>query len=134
MEERKYYDIVDEKEVTGAMDFPALMRKVYVWMTLALVITGMTAYGVSTSPAILQAIMTNQVLFWGLMIAEIGLVLWISAGINKLSLTTATLLFILYSVINGVTMSFIFLAYTMTSIANVFFITAGTFATLAFIG
>ena len=134
MEERKYYDIVDEKEVTGAMDFPALMRKVYVWMTLALVITGMTAYGVSTSPAILQAIMTNQVLFWGLMIAEIGLVLWISAGINKLSLTTATLLFILYSVINGVTMSFIFLSYTMTSIANVFFITAGTFAAMAFIG
>ena len=134
MDERKYYDIVDEKEVTGALDFPALMRKVYTWMALALVITGLTAYGVSTSPAILQAIFSNQFMFWGLMIAELGLVMWISAGINRLSLTTATLLFILYSVINGVTMSFIFLAYTMTSIANVFFITAGTFAVMAFIG
>jgi FtsH-binding integral membrane protein len=69
-----------------------------------------------------------------MMIGELGLVMWISAGINRLSLTSATLLFVLYSVINGVTMSFIFLAYTRTSIASVFFITAGTFAIMAFIG
>ena len=89
--------------------FPALMRKVYVWMTLALVITGATAYGVATSPVIQMAIMTNKLLFWGLIIAEFGLVIGITAAINRLSLTTATLLFVLYSVINGATLSFIFL-------------------------
>lgn len=134
MKERDYYGMVDEREGYSSLAFPALMRKVYVWMTLALVITGFTAYAVSTSPAILQAITTNKLLFWGLMIGELGLVMWISAGINRLSLTSATLLFVLYSVINGVTMSFIFLAYTRTSIASVFFITAGTFAIMAFIG
>jgi len=114
--------------------FPALMRKVYVWMTLALVITGVTAYGVATSPGLLTAIATNSILFWGLIIAEFGLVVAISSAINRLSLTTATLLFVLYSVINGATLSFIFVLYTMSSIASVFFITAGTFAVMALIG
>ena len=114
--------------------FPILMRKVYVWMTLALVITGFTAYGVATSPGILQAIFSNQILFWGLIIAEFALVIGVSAAINKLSLTTATLMFILYSVINGATLSIILLAYTMSSVATVFFITAGTFAAMALVG
>mgnify|MGYP002624990373 FL=1 len=114
--------------------FPILMRKVYVWMTLALVITGVTAYGVANSPGLMMAIVTNRLLFWGLIIAEFGLVVAISAAINRLSLTTATLLFVLYSVINGATLSFIFAIYTMSSIASVFFITAGTFAVMAVIG
>ena len=114
--------------------FPVLMRKVYVWMTLALVITGLTAYGVATSPGILQAIYTNQILFWGLIIAEFALVFGVSAAINKLSLATATLMFILYSVINGALLSYIFLAYTASSVATVFFITAGTFGAMALIG
>ena len=103
-------------------------------MTLALVITGFTAYGVATSPGILQAIYTNQILFWGLIIAEFALVFGVTAAINKLSLTTATLMFILYSVINGALLSYIFLAYTASSIATVFFITAGTFGVMALIG
>lgn len=114
--------------------FPVLMRKVYVWMTMALVITGLTAYGVATSPDILRAIYTKQILFWGLIIAEFAIVIGVSAAINRLSLTTATLMFILYSVINGALMSYIFLAYTASSIATVFFITAGTFAAMAVIG
>ena len=73
-------------------------------------------------------------MFFGLIIGELALVLSLSAAINRLSLTTATLLFVLYSVLNGVTMSMIFLAFTMESIASVFFITAGTFAVMAFIG
>jgi FtsH-binding integral membrane protein len=103
-------------------------------MTLALVITGFTAYGVANSPGILQAIYTNQILFWGLIIAEFALVFGVSAAINKLSLTTATLMFILYSVINGALLSYIFLAYTASSVATVFFITAGTFAAMAIVG
>ena len=123
-----------EQELSMSAAFPILMRKVYVWMTLALVITGVTAYGVVTSPGLMMAIVTNKLLFWGLIIAEFGLVVAISAAINKLSLTTATLLFVLYSVINGATLSFIFAIYTMSSIASVFFITAGTFAVMAVIG
>ena len=123
-----------EQELSMSAAFPVLMRKVYVWMTLALVITGVTAYGVATSPGLMMAIATNKLLFWGLIIAEFGLVVAISAAINKLSLTTATLLFVLYSVINGATLSFIFAIYTMSSIASVFFITAGTFAVMAVIG
>ena len=123
-----------EQGLSMSAAFPALMRKVYVWMTLALVITGATAYGVATSPGIQMALFSNQLLFWGLIIAEFALVIGISAAINRLSLTTATLMFILYSVINGAVLSSIFLVYTMSSIASVFFITAGTFGVMALIG
>ena len=123
-----------ERELSMSAAFPVLMRKVYVWMTLALVLTGVTAYGVATSPGIMTALFSNQILFWGLVIAEFALVIGISAAINKLSLTTATLMFVLYSVINGAVLSSIFVVYTMSSIASVFFITAGTFAVMALIG
>ncbi len=103
-------------------------------MTLALVITGFTAYGVATSPGVLQAIYGNQLLFWGMIIAEFALVIGVSAAINRLSLTTATLMFILYSVINGALLSYIFLVYTASSVATVFFITAGTFGAMALVG
>lgn len=123
-----------ERELSMSAAFPALMRKVYVWMTMALVITGATAYGVATSPGVMMAIATNKALFWGMLIAELGLVVAITAAINRLSLTMATMLFVLYSVINGAVMSMIFAVYTMSSIASVFFITAGTFAVMAFVG
>ena len=123
-----------ERELSMSAAFPILMRKVYVWMTLALVLTGVTAYGVATSPGIMTALFSNQILFWGLVIAEFALVIGITAAINKLSLTMATLMFVLYSVINGAVLSSIFLIYTMSSIASVFFITAGTFAVMALIG
>lgn len=128
------WDNTAERQWDVSAAFPVLMRKVYVWMTLALVITGFTAYGVANSPGILQTIYSNQILFWGLIIAEFALVFGVSAAINRLSLTTATLMFILYSVINGALMSYIFLAYTASSITTVFFITAGTFGVMALIG
>lgn len=134
MNEEKLYRMIEEKEGIVSLAFPALMRKVYVWMTLALVITGFTAFGISSNPGLVYTIVTNQLLFWGLIIAEFGLVIAISAGIRRLSIATATMLFVLYSIVNGATLSVIFLAYTMTSIASVFFITAGTFAAMAFIG
>lgn len=132
--ELKEYAVETERQWEVSAALPVLMRKVYVWMTLALVITGFTAYGVANSPGVLQTIYTNQILFWGLIIAEFALVIGVSAAINKLSLTTATLMFVLYSVINGALLSYIFLAYTSSSIATVFFITAGTFAAMAIIG
>ena len=123
-----------EDEVKATVAFPALMRKVYIWMSLALLITGLTAFYVASTPALITAILGNKILFYGLMIAEVCLVLGVSAGINKLSLSTATLLFVLYSVINGATLSVLLLVFTMASIAKVFFITAGTFGAMSLIG
>ncbi|MDD6895452.1 MAG: Bax inhibitor-1/YccA family protein [Prevotellaceae bacterium] len=125
---------VRDHELSLSAAFPVLMRKVYVWMTLALLLTGVTAYGVATSPGIMMALATNKILFFGLIIAEFALVLGVSGAINRLSLATATLMFVAYSVINGALLSFIFLAYTMESVTSVFFITAATFAVMAVFG
>lgn len=134
MNEERLYRMIEEKEGLVSLAFPALMRKVYVWMTLALVITGFTAFGIAENPGLVYTIVTNRLLFWGLIIGEFALVMAIYGAIGRLSATAATLLFVLYSIVNGATLSVIFLAYTMTSIASVFFITAGTFAIMAFIG
>lgn len=114
--------------------FPVLMRKVYVWMSLALVVTALTAYYVATTPAALYAIFSNQVLFYGLLIAEIVVVIAMTALINKVSFMVAALMMATYSVLNGVTMASIFVIYEMASIATTFFVTAGTFATMAIVG
>ena len=135
-----YNNDFEIKEVARGTDMPvasalpALMRKVYVWMTLALVITGFTAYAVATSPALLMAIVGNRFVLLGPIVAELAPVGGIPGAINRLSLTAATLMFVLYSVINGATLSVVFLAFTMSSITSVFFITAGTFATMALVG
>lgn len=129
-----YGAVSQNRDLEMQAAFPVLMRKVYTWMTLALVLTGFTAYGVATSPGILTALFSNSALMWGLVIAEFALVIGISAAINRLSLATATLMFVAYSVINGAMLSSIFMIYTAASIASVFFITAATFAVMALIG
>ena len=136
MKQENWYDVdsLRNKDFAMSTAFPALMRKVFVWMTLALAITGLTAYGVATSPALLSLIFSSKVTFFGLIIAEFALVFAISGAINRLSLSTATLLFILYSVINGATLSSIFFAFSVATIGKVFFITAGTFGAMALVG
>ncbi len=136
MKQENWYDVdsLRNKDFAMSTAFPALMRKVFVWMTLALAITGLTAYGVATSPTILSLIFSSKVTFFGLIIAEFALVFAISGAINRLSLSTATLLFILYSVINGATLSSIFFAFSVATIGKVFFITAGTFGAMALVG
>lgn len=133
MTEERLYELIQEKEKCASLAMPATMRKVYLWMTLALCITGFTAWAVADT-GIWYTIASNRLLFWGLIIVELGLVFGISAGINKLSVPVATLLFAIYSVINGVTMASIFLVYDLKSIAAVFFITAGMFAVMGIIG
>ena len=119
---------------SSSVSFPAVMKNVYLWMTFALAMTGLTAAAVATQPQIIQAIMTNRILFWALMLSELGMVIYFSARLMHMSLTTAGLVFAAYSILNGVTMSFIFLAYTMESIATTFFVTAGTFAAMSIVG
>ena len=126
--------VIREKEGSMSLAFPALMRKVYVWMTMALVITGLTAYGVASNTQLMMAIWSHQGCLFGLIIAELAMVFAISAAINRLSLTMATLLFILYSAFNGVTLSAIFVVYSPVIITKVFFITAGTFGAMAAYG
>ena len=123
--------VVNEKERGLSGAFPVLMRKVYTWMTLALLITGVTAFGVASSPTLFMSL---SKMMWGLIIAELALVFILSGAINRLSLGTATLMFIGYSVLNGAMLSSIFLVYEPTVIAKVFFITAGTFGVMAFYG
>lgn len=100
-------------------------------MTLALAITGVTSYGVATTPTLF---MTMGKMMWGLIIAELVLVFTLSAAINRLSLSVATLMFILYSVLNGCMLSSIFYVYSPMIITKVFFITAGTFGITAAYG
>lgn len=110
------------------------MRSVYYWMAGALTITGLTAMLVANSPAMMELIFSSSALVWGLLIGELVLVMILSAAINRLSFSTATLLFIIYSALNGVTLSCIFVLYTKESIASTFFITAGMFVALALYG
>ena len=122
----------------SVIDLPAtfakVMRNVYAWMSCGLLMTALTAMVVAGQPDIIYAIATNKLLMWGLFGAELGLVLWLSARINKMSSMTAGIMFAAYAILNGVTMSFIFLAYTMESIATTFFTTAGTFGIMSLIG
>jgi FtsH-binding integral membrane protein len=120
--------------VESAERVTAFLRKVYGWMCVGLAITATVALGVASSPALVQAIFGNKILFFGLFAAELGLVFYLSARINKMAASTAAGLFLLYSALNGATLSFIFLAYTGTSIATTFLVTAGMFGALALYG
>lgn len=121
-------------EVSQSTVFGKLMQNVYSWMTLALVITGMAAWLVGHSFTLQQIILGNPIMFYGLMIGELALVLILSARINKLSFNTAGIMFGLYAIVNGLTLGFIFLAYTEASIAQAFFVTAGTFGGMSLLG
>ncbi|MBR1427002.1 MAG: Bax inhibitor-1/YccA family protein [Paludibacteraceae bacterium] len=123
--------VIDERrqEVVGQ-----LMRNVYLWMTGGLALTGLVAWYVASSPAILSIVFGSSAVLWGLFIAELILVGLLSALIQKLSFSVASLLFVLYCTLNGVVFSSIFLAFELGSIGQVFFITAGMFAGLAVIG
>mgnify|MGYP004443127797 CR=1 FL=1 len=119
---------------SGAISFPAVMKNVYIWMALALAMTGLTAATVATQPQIVAAIFGNQLLFWGLILAELGLVIFLSARIHAISFATAGIAFATYAILKGVTLSGIFLVYTAASLAQTFFVTAGTFAAMAAVG
>ena len=112
----------------------SVFRQMYIWMALALAITGITALVVSGNDRIMYELLSNRALFWGLMIAEIVLVIFLAARVQKMSLGAATIAFIIYSVLNGVCMSVLFLVYTSESIASTFFITAGTFGITSLYG
>ena len=120
--------------VAGAERVTAFLRKVYGWMFVGLGVTAAVAYGVAGTPSLVQALFANRLLFFGLLAVELGLVFYLSARVQRLSPGTASALFLLYSGLNGVLLASIFLAFTATSIATTFLVTAGMFGALALYG
>jgi len=110
------------------------VRSVYNWMCIGLALTGFVAYYVSGSESMRQLIFGNKLIFFGLIIAELALVFSISGMVNRMSAGTATSLFVLYSALNGATLSFIFLIYTQASIVSTFFICSATFLACSIYG
>jgi len=110
------------------------LTRVYNWMALALFITGLMAYYAATSEQIRNLIFSSKFTFYGLIIGELLLVVYLSRAIHKISQSTAIFMFLLYAVLNGLTMSVIFMMYTTASIASTFYITAGTFGVMSLYG
>ena len=105
-----------------------ILRNVYLWMTGGLGLTAVIALGVAGNEAMVQGLLRTPVLFYGLVIGEVLLVMFIAARITRLSQTAATGSFVLYAGLNGVTLSVLFLLFTQQSIALAFLVAAGTFA------
>ena len=121
--------------VRGASDVERrFMASVYRWMTLGLLVTAGVAFYVASTPSVLQVVLGNKAVFWGLVIAQFGLVITLSAAVNKLSAGVAGALFLLYSALTGATISVVLLAYTGASVASAFAVTAGTFLAMSIYG
>ncbi len=110
------------------------MTKVYGWMSLALFVTASVAMFVASTPALVYALASNKILFYGLLIGELLLVGYLAIAVMRMTATMATAVFLGYAVLNGVTLSLIFLVYTTGSIASTFLVTAGTFAIMSAYG
>jgi uncharacterized protein len=132
------YDMTPEASFTTpyAADerVTVFLRSVYGWMFAGLGITAVVAYFVAQSPALVVGIASNPFSFWGLLLAQLGIVFFLSARVAKIAPGTAALLFTVYSALTGVTFSFILLSYTGESIATTFLVCAGMFGGLAFYG
>ena len=112
----------------------AFLWKVYGWMAIGLGLTAMVAFAVAGSPDLLRVLVGNRLVFFALVIAELGLVFYLSARADRLAPGTAAGLFALYSALNGVTLSAVLLAYTGESVTMTFVVTAGMFGALALFG
>lgn len=110
------------------------MRQVYQWMTVGLGVTSAVAWFVASTPVLQQMILGNTVVLIALVIAQLGLVIALSAAVQRMSAAMATGCFVLYSALTGATLSSIFMVYSMGSIANAFIVTAGTFLAMSIYG
>lgn len=111
-----------------------LLRKVYAWMSLSLLLTGFTAYTVSKNQTLLELLYTNSAALIVLVVAQFGLAILFTARLFKMSLNVGGALFAFYSLLTGLMFSSVFLLYTSESIASTFFITAGTFGAMSLYG
>lgn len=132
MEQEKVLEVLGRSQ--SAAMFTALMRKVYLWMTLGLAMTGLAAAYVAGNAGLMQAIFGSRLTFWALIIAELGVVFYFSARIMRMSFATAGVLFAVYALLNGVTLSVIFYVYSPEAITTTFFVTAGMFGAMSLVG
>lgn len=121
-------------ETAQAEQITAFLRKVYGWMALGLAFTAVVAFMTAGSPTVMQTVLGNRLIFFGILIAELALVWYLSARVSQLSPATAGNLFLLYSALNGVTLSVILLSFTGASVANAFITTSAMFGALAVYG
>ena len=110
------------------------MAQVYGWMTVGLLLTAFVAWYAANSAAVMELLFTNRIFLIGLVIAQLALVIVLSAMIQKLSAGVTTMLFMLYSALTGLTLSSIFIVYTAASIASTFVVTAGMFGAMSLYG
>ena len=127
-------DAYDALSTRSAVEVKTFIAKVYAWMSFALAITALVAMYVASQPNLVKLIIGNKIMFYGLMIGELLVVMALVGFIEKMSAATATAVFFAYAVMNGLTLSVIFLAFTATSITSTFFITAGTFGAMSAYG
>lgn len=127
-------EMTAEREKSLSINMPGLMRDVYAWMAIALVVTGFSAWFVSESPTISGLFLGSRMGTITLIIATFALVWRLSSAMGRMSLKSAAAMFLVYSVLNGITFSAIFLTYTLSSIGGVFFMTAGTFGIMSAYG
>jgi hypothetical protein len=132
-----FENLVNERGLSASLPadrVQTFLRAVYGWMCAGLAITAVTGWMIASSPALVTAIATNRLLFWLLMGAQLGIVFALSARVDKMAASTAAMLFVVYSALTGVTISFVLLAYTGESVTRTFLVTAGMFGGLAFYG
>jgi len=134
MQFNQYEQGIPVEQSAAVSEVRAFMVKVYNWMAMGLALTGIIAWAIAGSPELLKMIYQTQGIFFGLIIAELALVIAFSWAINRISATVAMLMFLAYAAINGVTISFIFLLYTQESITSTFFICAATFGGMSAFG
>jgi FtsH-binding integral membrane protein len=130
-------NLIAERSAPGSLPaerVSTFLRAVYGWMCVGLAITAGTAWIIAGSPALVADIAANRMVFWLLMGAQLGIVILLSARVDKMAAGTASLLFAGYSALTGVTISFVLLAYTGESVTSTFLVTAGMFGALAFYG
>jgi len=112
----------------------AFLSRVYGWMFLGLLLTAGTAVVVASSPTLIETLILNRGLFWIMLFAQLGVVIYLSARVNKMAPATAAILFLVYSVLVGITTSTIFLVYTGASIMSAFVVAGGMFGAMAVFG
>ena len=127
-------EMTAEREKSLSINMPGLMRDVYAWMAIALVVTGFSAWFVSESPTVSGLFLGSRMGTITLIIDTFALVWRLSSAMGRMSLKSAAAMFLVYSVLNGITFSAIFLTYTLSSIGGVFFMTAGTFGIMSAYG
>lgn len=130
MNSEQVYEVSFDDSLTGVKKF---MSNVYAWMAMGILLTAISAL-ITVKTGLIISIVKNQLLFYALILGELGMVFFLSARLWKMSIQSATASYFAYSILNGITLSTIFLAFAKSSIASVFFITAGMFAAMSLYG